>query len=68
MWEAKTRPLRRHYCHHGTNGLLYVVDSNSQELRVDRGRGLMSFHRCSAIPDQVVGATGTNESEGAEDR
>ena len=45
--EDATRPLRRHY-YHGTNGLIYVVDSNSQETRVDRGRRLLSFHRCNS--------------------
>ena len=68
MWdvggEDETRPLRRH-CDHGTNGLIYVVDSNSQRESIEE-------EDCSvvtgAIPDQVVDATGTNESEGAKDR
>ena len=33
------------HCDHGTNGLIYVVDGNSQESRVDRGRRLLSFRR-----------------------
>ena len=45
--EDETRPLRGH-CDHGANGLIYVVDSNSQGSRADRGRRLLSFHRCNS--------------------
>ena len=46
MWDVggldETRLLRRHR-DHGANGLIYVVDSNSQESRVDRGRKTVEF-------------------------
>ena len=52
---------RRHY--HGMNELIYVVDSNGRESIEEEDCRFST----SALNDQVVDATGTDESEGAKD-